>query len=399
MSRIYNYDILKKGVLSWLNELKVHDSDYQYRFSKNSSGSIFTSCFALFILDLFNETKNFTEMDRNGWVEHIQQFQNKKQGYFEPKKYYHHDRERNCYQLTCFCLSALDILNAKPLYPLSFVYKKWNNPQDIRKYLKSIGSDIGRGGSGNKAMFVAIFLTYEYLNTRNSTILNNIDSWFDFHNKYQNPRTGVWGTQFEDNYYRSIQNGFHQIIIYDYWNREINFLDKLLSRLQYLQNKDGSFSPIPGGESCFDSDAINLLSIISNRYSNLPNKVFLERSMKNMLANKNTDGGFAESKTFPKNVLETLDIIPQVLTYNLDLLYIRMKAIGSGLFNNNIYNNTGWVKERRCVYESNLWDTWFRCFGISQLDMLLFPERDCRYNFHKFIGIGFANIRKKEFKK
>jgi len=58
-------------------------------------------------------TEKFTHQERQCWISYFQSFQNERHGYFEPDAYYHQDKERNCSQLTCFCLSALRILGAE----------------------------------------------------------------------------------------------------------------------------------------------------------------------------------------------------------------------------------------------------------------------------------------------
>ena len=107
------YILLKTRVLNWLETLKVPNTICQYKFSLPSNNTIFCTCFALFILDLFKETDNFAANEKEGWIYYIQSFQNQEYGYFEPEEYYYKDKERTCYQLTCFCLSALKILNSK----------------------------------------------------------------------------------------------------------------------------------------------------------------------------------------------------------------------------------------------------------------------------------------------
>lgn len=90
-------DILRTEVLDWLKTLKIPGSFCEYQFSLFSDSTIFCSCFALFILDLFGKMEEFTDQERQNWISYIQSFQNERYGYFEPKQYYHKDKERSRY--------------------------------------------------------------------------------------------------------------------------------------------------------------------------------------------------------------------------------------------------------------------------------------------------------------
>ena len=213
------FEQLRNDVLTWLDSLKVPESNCRYMFYANADDTIFCTCFALFILDLFKETTKFSNDESNNWISYIQSFQNKEYGYFEPEKYYHIDKERNRYQLTCFCLSALGILGAAPKFPMKFL-EQWKTPDDVKKYLYDRDSHKGKPGSGNKAMFLAIFLTYEYERAKYNRVLDKINAWFEFHNETQNKK-GFWGTNLKSHYLHGLQNGLHQFIIYFYWRKDI----------------------------------------------------------------------------------------------------------------------------------------------------------------------------------
>ncbi len=209
MMNILDTDIPKK-ILEWIQNMQIGPN--QYKMSNLSDSTIFTSCFALFILDLFRKTEKFSNIEKNSWIQYIQSFQNKTQGFFEPINYYRKDREKDIYQLTCFCLSALKILNAEPRYPLKFV-NQWKTSKDVKEYLYKNGCHLGKAGSGNKAMFLAIFLTYEYERTKEKHFLDKINAWFEFHNETQNTN-GFWGKDKASRSLHGVQNGLHQFLIY-----------------------------------------------------------------------------------------------------------------------------------------------------------------------------------------
>ena len=385
-------DTLKSNVLGWLRTLRLSDQYCRYQFNKDSDDTIFCTCFALFILDLFKETNQFSDNERKQWTSHIQSFQNKEHGYFEPEVYYHTDKERNCYQLTCFCLSALKILETEPKFPLKFI-EQWKTPEDIKTYLLERGCHEGRPGSGNKAMFLAIFLTYQYERTKESHLLEKIDAWFDFHNKTQN-RNGFWGSDMKSLYLHGLQNGFHQFVIYFYWQKEVPKIHNIIDITLMSQDRQGYFAPTPGGEACHDYDAIHILAM-AHRITDY-RKDEIEESLRKafvaILKTGNSDGGFCQSKSKMINIFDFIRHVPFYLTKRPSYLwYYRARSCFATMLKRKDVINTGWTEKPRFWNESNLWDSWFRCLTLAEIahtidDKVLESFRNV--SFHEAPGLG-----------
>jgi hypothetical protein len=384
---------LKDSVLTWLDTLRIPGSCCRYRFSANGDDTIFCSCFALFILDLFNETKKFTEQDRQNWISYIQSFQNEEHGCFEPETYYSKDKERNCYQLTCFCLSALKILDAEPKFSLKFT-ERWKTADDIKKYLYEKGCHKGRGGSGNSAMFLAKFLTYEYERTKESRLLNKINAWFKFHDETQN-RNGFWGSGLKSHYISGLQNGFHQLVIYFYWQREVLRLNRIVDIVLMSQDREGFFATTPGGETCFDYDSIYVLATayrITN-YRKEDIKSSLTKAFDAILSTRSSDAGFRRSKYRLANLRDFLLHIPFYFSGRIPYLwYLRVRISVFTCLQGKDPVYSGWSKTGRRWDESNLFDTWFRCLALAELANTIDLRSNLGLNkasFHEMIGLGF----------
>lgn len=394
---------VKLEVLNWLESVRIPGSNTEYRFSRNSDSTIFCSCFALFILDLFKETENLSAAKQKEWIEHIQSFQDNDTGYFEPEKYFHKDKERNRLQLTCFCLSALKILNTEPKYPLRFI-SQWVKPTDVEEYLISRDCHKGFGGSGNKAMFLGILLTYEYERTQNTDLLLNIDKWFEFHEQYQNPKTGFWGTDKKCQYYKGLQNAFHQFIVFFYWKRQIRYSNSVINIALKLQDHQGFFASTPGGEACSDYDAIHLLTSF---YRSSKNKQKIEDTLKKawyaILQNQKKDGGFCQAKGIPFSMRGIAGIIKFFFAGKDPYLwYYRIRKSVGTLARYKEKIHTGWTKYGRAWNESNLWDTWFRCLALAEITRVLNEEKYLSFmntRFHDMIGLGYFNINNDSKKK
>jgi hypothetical protein len=84
---------IRDSILTWLESMRV--SPARYRMNAGADDTIFTSCFALYILDLFGETERFTAEEREQWVSRIQSGQDPRDGYFKLNEDLHTDRERS----------------------------------------------------------------------------------------------------------------------------------------------------------------------------------------------------------------------------------------------------------------------------------------------------------------
>jgi prenyltransferase beta subunit len=397
---MFEFGKLKNDVLFWLASLKVSEGHCRYKFNTDSDDTIFCSCFALFILDLFKETEKFTQQERQDWISYIQSFQNKEFGYFEPKKYYHQDKERNRYQLTCFCLSALGILGAQPEFPLTFV-EQWETPGDVKKYLYDTDCHKGKPGSGNKAMFLAIFLTYEYERTKERHLLDKIKAWFEFHDEAQND-SGFWGRGKNSHFFLGVQNGFHQLLVYFYWRRRVNKLDRIVDTILDIQDNQGFFSPIPGGWPCYDYDAIHILvnsyKLVDYRHPEIEKS--LERAFHAVFGSQNYDGGFSHSKLKPMNILCLIKTCPFYFSgTNPWTWYFRIRRSAALVLRNETTIFTGWTGKSRKYDESNLWDTWFRSLSLAEIANVIQCGEEfglAETHFHKTIGLGFSRCQQAE---
>ena len=380
---------LKESVLNWLETMRVEP--YQYRMNEGADSSIFTSCFALFILHLLNALDDLSAKEKKGWTEHIKSYQDRNTGLFIPEYSNGYDEEKLTRQLTCFCLSALNLLDERPKLPLSFM-EEYKAPEDVENYLYRIGCHRGVGGTGNKAMFLAIFLTYLIEYQQDDSAKNKLEAWFNWHEKTQNKSTGFWGNSLRNKYYAGFQNAFHQFVIYNYRNRSVPCFTKIVDIVLSLQDENGHFAPIPGGGGCWDYDAADILINLGYKkaYRQPDVKVSLERLLDAILKNQNTDGGFCESR---KRV-SSLGRVFQA--HNLNFIFsglnpypccFRLRKTLSKSRKRNSEILTQWSRTGKKWGQSDLWNTWFRCLTIAEIETTLYGS--CDWNFQKFVGLGF----------
>lgn len=381
-------------VLQWVS--KMQNGPVQFKMSAGSGSSIFTSCFALFIFDLFNEVAKWPAERKNTWSEHINSFQDKASGYFLPAGYVGELGAKAIQQLTCFCLSALAILDSFPRYTLDFA-KQWSRPDDVCDYLEKTGCFEGKPTTGNMAMFLAVFLTHQYERTGNPSYLACIEAWFRQHEEKQNKTTGFWGAFPANKYYPGFQNAFHQYTIFNYWDRTIPAHKKIVDAVLMLQDAEGHFAPMPGGNGCWDYDAADILINCGYKksYKIKEIKDALTRLYFAILNDQNQDGGFCESKKKPGSIMSVLS--PGNLKFiftGLDpyLWYYRSRWMLGLARKKREKIIDHWVEKGRAWDQSDLWNTWFRCLTLAEIIKTLdfdTPLSKIEWKFHNTIGLGY----------
>lgn len=388
------YQSLRKNVLEWVEKMKIGPA--KYKMSEHSDSSVYTSCFALFILDLFGEVEKWDSKIKNIWIDRINSFQDVNSGYYIPGNHYGSLNSKPVHQLTCFCLSALEILEGNPLYGLKFL-DRWETENDVFDYLEEIGVRDGKPRSGNMAMFLGIFLTYKYEKLKDASALILINTWFRFHDQFQNSKTGFWGNNLGSRYYVGFQNAFHIFVIYNYWKRDLPEYKKIIDSVLSFQNIDNHFGLIPGGGGCFDYDSADVLINygIKNSYKNNEINIALTKLYSAIVSIQNDDGGFPESSYMPdsynklfssSNLLFILSSKSAVHSY---LKFKKLFAIVKAKKKNVL---THWHLVPYQWSESNLWDTWFRILTLAIADSSLNGTPDSevqRWKFHNLIGLGY----------
>lgn len=379
-----NYDFLKSNVLTYLESVKVNTREY--RFTKDGEANIYSSVIALYILDIFDEIKNLSESERKDWVAYIQKFQNSKTGCFEPDTKLDARKERNVLQLTTFCYSALGILGAEPLYDLPYK-EELLNADFVDHFLHQEKCLKGARGSGNMAMFLGIFITAHYEKSNNPDYLNALEKWFDLHDAHANVN-GFWGENLEALYFNGVQNGFHQYVIYYYWNRAIKKNAEIEKVVMDIQDTTGHFAPFIGGAACEDYDAVHLILILyRDARGNLPKQIrkALKKTYNALLKDLNEDGGFCQTKMKP-NKFNIRGVLFLLRNANFSIFKIKLRKTLGFILRGRDKIVVNWFRTPRNIDESNLWDTWFKVLTLAEIEAFLNIENE--FNFQEKIGLG-----------
>jgi len=387
-------DDFRNRVLGWVRKMQTGPT--QFKMNAGAEGTIFTTCFSLFIFDLFGEVSTWPQKEKDLWIDYINSFQDKDSGYFLPDNHNGEFNVKLVHQLTAFCLSALDILGTSARYNLNFL-SQWKNLEDVYNYLEDKGCSRGLPGSGNMGMFLAIFLIYEYERTGESHLLDKINAWFKFHNETQN-QNGFWGSDLRSHYLHGLQNGFHQFIIYFYQGQKLPRFNRIVDVVLMCQDRDGFFAPTPGGEACYDYDAIHILvnayRVLSYKRGEIAES--LEKVFYAILGNQNGDGGFCQSRQRPNGIVGIIKHLPFYVSGKAPYLwYYKLGKTAYAAMRKKTVT-TEWVEKGRRWDESNLFDTWFRCLSLAEIVNTIDLKNNLgldKANFHKVVGIGFFKRR------
>ncbi len=403
-SNNHSASLLRQRVLSWLDSMHVKDGPiWQYKMNASSDATPFNSCFAIFIKHLFGEISSLSDSERQAWIDYLQSFQQKDSGFFcdpaakervtDPT----HDETHLTHQLTTFCLSALDALGAEAQYPLSFL-SEWKNPQAMNQWLDNL--DWTRPwNSGNKVMFLAICMTYQWEHFHDEQARDAIDVWFDWMDAHQSSESGFWGTSKAAAYFQGMGGFYHQFVIYNYFGRPVNHAERVVDRMLFLKQRDGLFFPGVGGGTCDDIDGIEPMIYFyhRNNYRRVEIKKALSKALASILKDQNEDGGFAWAKRANFGLTTVLYNLTGIFRYRDPYMwyYCNRKAIGRKMrVRKNGKIVTGWNKLGRYYSESSLFDTWLRCTTIAEICSVLTDEPLAQIDWKSLTtpGVGWFNV-------
>jgi len=286
-----------REALSWTESMCLPNSATCYRLHAGAEPTVFASCFALFFLHLCGATEKWYSKRKEQWIDYIQGFQEKATGLFvdpaararvtDPS----HDSQHLDLQLTGLCLAALRVLGTRARHPIRYG-QSWGNRHAMEKWLG--GLDWKRSSnSGNKAMFIAIILIDE-IERGNSDLQVGLDAWFEWHDRNANQETNFWGETDYCQYFQGMKGFVHQLVIYNYMGRKVLYPTAAIDRTLLLQQQDGLFSPMLGGGSCDDLDAVHILCHFYHEENHRRADITcaLGQAYRSLLANQNPDGGF-----------------------------------------------------------------------------------------------------------
>lgn len=352
-----------------------------YRLTGNADVSPFSICFAIFCYSLTRQLHDLEHPKQiASTLVRLVRDERRKWGAQRPT-------HKSYRQLLTFVLSSLQALKAIEDHPLEDLIIEQIDCEPLAE-LTEHGCLDGRAGSGNQAMFLAIFLLHarERLNIDTRAAL---DEWVELHLSHMN-RFGFWG---DDRWmtHLQFQNGYHQHEIFEYLGVENPCLQQTLTALRSLADREGHFAPYPGGGGCYDYDAVFMLTP-HGRIPDATTRRVLEQTASTLLAEQNPDGGFCESlQVRPRSTAQLAGFVSHAWAARGNPGALR-ERLRYGLTLQRPKHNrihTHWSQYSRGWNESDLWDSWFRMLALARIDVAMHPEHAGHWGFIDYPGIGY----------
>ena len=387
----------KKNIENYIFSLKNSNGGFYLQKNFNQT-TLMSSAFSIITLELVD---SLDKIEISKEQNYFLKYQDEKSGFFvdpnlklDYKKI--EDIELNYihYQTSAFSVSAIDALGIKPKYDFTFL-NAFRGKEKILKFFEKIDWR-NPWHESNKIMFLLQFFSYEYIVMKKENSLDDIHTILDCLDSAQDSKTGLWGTQFKASSFASMAAAYHFLIFYKYFNRKINFSEKISSSVFQLQMRDGLFHPFGGGGACEDLDAIDVIYKISSEIST-ESEESLKRAYRALLQNYDKNGGFCWAKrpTFPFLVgLKYFN--PSLELFNLGMIkwIIKNNYIGSLIpffKEKKIYEYSNWNLMKYRINLSDSWSTWFRLLSIATIERLLpdLKKHDIDYKFRRLPSIGW----------
>ena len=285
--------------------------------------------------------------------------------------------------LTLSALAALGSLQEDPLedliQPMLSV--------DVRAVLDEVGALHGRPQSGNLAMCLAVVLIHarRFLGVDTAA---GLDTWVELHLAHMN-RFGFWGRD-QGMTHLQFQNGYHQYEMFEYLQVDNPKLSAAAQAVATLADSSGHFAPYPGGSSCYDYDAVFILTA-GGSVPDAGIRSLLEKTAGSILHQQSEDGGFCESRHVrPRSIANAQRFSHQVVSaWNRPSLFVERLRYALTLQRpKHDEIHTHWSDDGRGWDESNLWDTYFRLLALARIDVALNGSRALPWGFLAYPGIG-----------
>jgi hypothetical protein len=296
-------------------------------------------------------------------------------------------RRKGYRQLLAFSLSALSALGSLSDDPLDDLVTE-QIPSNVKETLHHYGCFAGRPGSGNQAMFTAVFLLHSRDHLGMDTA-EHIEHWVTSHIRAMN-RFGFWGPDWSMTHLQ-FQNGYHQHEILEYLGASNPRADESIAAVRSLADPEGHFAPYPGGGGCYDYDAVFVLTP-NGTIPDEETRAVLRRTAETLLGEQQGDGGFAESLQIrPRDIEKIGRMVAHVARGGRNALLVaeRLRFALALQRPKHSHIRTHWSRYSRRWNESDLWDSWFRMMTVARIQSALVPAAAPNWGFLDAPGIGY----------
>jgi hypothetical protein len=360
---------VRAAALRYLSALRRGPADY--RMTERLGGSLFTACFAYFVRHLLADAER--REDADALAAAIDGGQDPVTGSWTAGRagtHADHTRAHVDWQLASFAVSALAALGRPLAHPLRFL-EPLRAPDAVRAYLDGLAWNRNPWNSGNRALFLGSLLSH---GSDHASHLS-LDAWFEWHDRNARP-SGFWGEGHRSDWYVGMGGAAHQYLVYHFHRREPPYLRAAVDRVVRMQYPDGRFWPVPGGGSCYELDALEILAV-GRAWSDHRRDEIAEaarRATDVVLASRNADGGFCWAARRWFDLPDAWRALARTGDVRTRLWTLRALA-NAHVLRHEEARRTAWVEGAHPVGVSSVYDTWFRLLTLATASRLASDPR------------------------
>ena len=313
------------------------------------------TCLAILILEGFRKLDHFSNEEKNGFVQCIQNYQDSETGFFKDGPALDHKAENKknepavySYEATYLALQAMDSLGIKARYPLRFM-ESYVREDYILRYITCLDKSNFPTEAHN-LMQILFFLVYRSEIEMDQTSPSVFHKILDFLDRKQDPKTGLWGINQEIDMRAAIEIAYKFVPFYEYVNRPIKHIRQIIDSI-LRKTRFGEMIISASRSALLDLSAIDLLS------------------------------------TFTKKISHRNDEIKEILIKSYWTLRNQMDLSSSAFFDRN--DNKGddlLAKQKKTdlgYVKGSLFDFWLRLLSIGTLEHL-YPFQLPNTGYSKF---------------
>lgn len=284
-------------------------------------------------------------------------------------------------QLLCFALSAHHVVFGKT-YQRLLLDSRIQSADKVTKLLKKFGVLSDKAGSGNLAMFLGILLWQS--SELCSAFKSHLEVWEEYHISSMD-ESGLWGGAARP-LLSKVQNGYHQYEVLSHLGYRVPYcVAKTLVRIGLTGN---SFAPYPGGDSCYDYDAIYLISLSEEKSVNEISRLFLIYSKKWFPPHGTT----GDNKTLRPRFVLLMALFRLLITIRgykwIDYLYALRRTLALFRFRHDKKQNHFHSGNDYPWGEPDLWTVYFRFGALVKLGLMAELDSCREFEFIHFPGVG-----------
>lgn len=288
---------LLNGINEFFSRRKIASGVFEgYSFTPDFPATYWASAYPALTYSLVGLLRETDDFYLNEWASFLKAGQNETTGlYNEPlnNNNFHENEIHSIQDIywhgATFINGALHVLGHKPAHPFKCL-EKYRSPGEMTRWIESLPWE-NPWKTGNRTYDMGCLMGTDKEITGNIDNLITMDEFFDWMDNNTDRETGWWNPVGTAPLFSQQFGGYHTLMVYWMFNREVPDPEKMIASTLRLQTDDGSYS---GFGCCGDMDAVDTLVSLSRQYDICGGEVkkSIERFLPYLLNTWDQEGGF-----------------------------------------------------------------------------------------------------------